>query len=71
MTGSVFALLGVAFLMVIAGSRAVVPPGNKNPEAGRYVLLENLQKYDNGDLTYQMSEGNLVELERLTINSET
>mgnify|MGYP000432384440 CR=1 FL=1 len=29
------------------------------------MFTENLQKYDNGDLTYQMSEGNLVELEQI------
>ena len=64
MTGSVFALLGVAFLMVIAGSVLLFHLKTKilKPVA---MFTENLQKYDNGDLTYQMSEGNLVELERI------
>ena len=29
------------------------------------MFTENLQKYDNGDFLYQMSEGNLVELEQI------
>jgi two-component system sensor histidine kinase YesM len=64
MTGSVFALLGVAFLMVIAGSVLLFHLKTKilKPVA---MFTENLQKYDNGDLTYQMSEGNLVELEQI------
>ena len=64
MTGSVFALLGVAFLMVIAGSLLLFHLESKilRPVG---MFTENLQKYDNGDLTYQMSEGNLVELEQI------
>ena len=64
MTGSVFALLGVAFLMVIAGSVLLFHLETKilKPVG---MFTENLQKYDNGDLTYQMSEGNLVELEQI------
>ena len=64
MTGSIFALLGVAFLMVIAGvmllfhlQKRILQPVS--------LFTENLQKYDNGDYTFQMSEGNLVELEQI------
>ena len=64
MTGSVFALLGVAFLMVIAGSVLLFHLETKilKPVG---MFTENLQKYDNGDFLYQMSEGNLVELEQI------
>ena len=64
MTGSVFALLGVAFLMVMAGSVLLFHLKTRilKPVA---MFTENLQKYDNGDFLYQMSEGNLVELEQI------
>lgn len=64
MTGSVFALLAVSLVMVAAGAillfhleKRILRPVS--------LFTENLQKYDNGDYTYQLSEGSLVELEQI------
>lgn len=64
MTGSIFALLAVALVMVIAGAMLLVHL-EKHILQPVALFTENLQKYDCGDYTYQLLEGSLVELEQI------
>lgn len=64
MTGSVFVFFLIAFLLMAVGAILLFQLEKKilHPVM---LFTENLQKYDHGDYTYQMSEENLVELEQI------
>ena len=64
MTGSVFVFFLIAFLLIAVGAILLFQLEKKilHPVM---LFTENLQKYDHGDYTYQMSEENLVELEQI------
>ena len=70
MTGSVFASLDVAFLMVIAGSMLLFHL-NKNPEAGRYVYRKIFKNMTMGISFIRCRKGICGELEQIDDKFET